>query len=223
MRNLSGMDRFLSSGVRLSLALGAIEAGMEASKGGRLGDSGASAVAILPDGQALGESDRVLAGALMRVNHVGEVCAQALYEAQALVTKNPELRSQMLQAAQEERRHLDWVQTRLDQLGARPSLLNPLWFGGAFGLGLLAGLAGDSISLGFVAETEKQVEAHLAGHLERLPAGDLASREIVAKMRAEEAVHGQWALQQGGVALVWPIRAAMRLGAKLMTTVAHYI
>jgi 3-demethoxyubiquinol 3-hydroxylase len=159
----------------------------------------------------------------MRVNHVGEVCAQALYEAQALTTKDPDLREQLIQAAQEERRHLGWVQTRLDQLGSRPSLLNPLWFAGAFGLGLVAGLAGDSTSLGFVAETEKQVEAHLAGHLERLPTKDIASKEVVERMRAEEEAHGQWALKRGAVELPWPIRVAMRLSAKLMTTVAHYI
>jgi 3-demethoxyubiquinol 3-hydroxylase len=214
MRNLSGSDRLLSAAGRLPLILG------------NLSPAGEVAVALGPSGGEvlpLNEQERALSGALMRVNHVGEVCAQALYEAQALVTQDAELRAQLLQAAQEERRHLAWVQTRLDQLGARPSLLNPLWFGGAFSLGLVAGLAGDKTSLGFVAETERQVEAHLAGHLTRLPARDLASREIVEKMRAEEEAHGQWAIQRGGVALLWPVRAVMRLGAKLMTTIAHYI
>jgi 3-demethoxyubiquinol 3-hydroxylase len=173
--------------------------------------------------ETLSESERVLSGALMRVNHVGEVCAQALYEAQALVTQDPNLRSHLLLAAQEERRHLDWVTSRLDELGARPSLLTPLWFGGAFGLGLFAGLAGDTVSLGFVAETEKQVEAHLAGHLTHLPRSDHRSREIVDKMRVEEAEHAQWALKQGGISLPWPVRLAMKASARLMTTVAHYI
>ncbi len=223
MRNLSGMDRLLSSGARLPQIIRSVDMGLSGLNGGRLGGSETSAGLASADDQGLGESERALSGALMRVNHVGEVCAQALYEAQALVTQDRELRLQLLHAAQDERRHLEWVQVRLEQLGARPSLLNPIWFGGAFGLGLLAGLAGDSISLGFVAETEKQVEAHLAGHLERLPPADLASREVVRKMRAEEAAHGRWALQRGGVALVWPIRVAMRLSAKLMTTVAHYI
>ncbi len=223
MRNLSAMDRLLSSGARLPQVLRSIEFRGSSSTGTRFGGSEASAYPGLAEDQGLAESERTLSGALMRVNHVGEVCAQALYEAQALITQDPQLRSQLQQAAQEERRHLEWVQARLDQLGARPSLLNPIWFGGAFGLGLLAGLAGDSISLGFVAETEKQVEAHLAGHLERLPSGDIASRAVVEKMRAEEEMHGKWALGRGGVELMWPIRMAMRLSAKVMTSVAHYI
>jgi 3-demethoxyubiquinol 3-hydroxylase len=191
--------------------------------GSRGAGSEASEFLAPVDDQGLAVSERTLSGALMRINHVGEVCAQALYEAQASMTKDPQLRAQLIQAAQEERRHLNWVQTRLGQLGSRPSLLNPLWFAGAFGLGLVAGLAGDSISLGFVAETERQVEAHLAGHLERLPSKDIASKEVVEKMRAEEEAHGLWALERGAVELPWLIRVAMRLSAKLMTTVAHYI
>jgi 3-demethoxyubiquinol 3-hydroxylase len=223
MRNLSAMDRLLSSGARFPLALRSIDSRRSGLDEMRLAGVEASAVLAQVDDQGLEESERALSGALMRVNHVGEVCAQALYEAQALTTKDPDLREQLIQAAQEERRHLGWVQTRLDQLGSRPSLLNPLWFAGAFGLGLVAGLAGDSTSLGFVAETEKQVEAHLAGHLERLPTKDIASKEVVERMRAEEEAHGQWALKRGAVELPWPIRVAMRLSAKLMTTVAHYI
>jgi 3-demethoxyubiquinol 3-hydroxylase len=224
MRNLSGLDRFLSASARLPIVL----EGLQPVTGTRLNpeatsDSEPGISAANRDDNTLSDVDRALSGALMRVNHVGEVCAQALYEAQAIATKSPELRSQLQQAAAEERRHLQWVQGRLDGLGVRPSYLNPLWFSGAFGLGLIAGFFGDAISLGFVAETERQVESHLAGHMERLPASDIASREIVEKMRAEEAVHGKWALQAGGVELLWPVRLVMRLSAKLMTSVAHYI
>jgi ubiquinone biosynthesis monooxygenase Coq7 len=124
----------------------------------------------------LSEAERRLSGALMRVNHVGEVCAQALYQAQALTARDPALRERMAQAAREEIDHLAWTEQRLDELGDRTSLLNPLWYAGAFGIGLLAGRAGDAVSLGFVVETERQVEQHLAGHLDRLPAADTASR-----------------------------------------------
>jgi 3-demethoxyubiquinol 3-hydroxylase len=248
MRNLSAFDRFLGASAHFPAALGALKGPRVAervsakplvSEACEVPAVAVTAVAsgpereatfaallrqpALPDESGLNAADRGQSASLMRVNHVGEVCAQALYEAQALVTKDDVLRAQLLQAAQDERRHLQWVQGRLDELGAKPSLLNPLWFGGAFGLGLLAGLAGDKISLGFVAETEKQVEAHLAGHLTRLPVADVVSREIVEKMRAEEAMHGQWALQAGGVTLIWPVRLAMRFSAKIMTTVAHYI
>ena len=166
-------------------------------------------------------TERRLSGALMRVNHVGEVCAQGLYQAQALTARTPALREQMLAAAQEETDHLAWTEARLRELDARPSLLNPLWYGGAFALGLLAGRAGDSWSLGFVVETERQVEEHLAGHLTRLPTGDAASRAIVAQMRTDEAAHGLAAQQAGAMALPAPLRWAMRLAAQVMTTTAH--
>ena len=140
----------------------------------------AAALADNPAAAAeLGADEKRLSGALMRVNHVGEVCAQALYQAQALATSNPELKAQMAQAAREEIDHLAWTEQRLAELGDRPSLLNPLWYGGAFLIGLAAGRLGDRVSLGFVVETERQVEHHLESHLERLPAGDLASRAIV--------------------------------------------
>ncbi|MFM7506836.1 MAG: 2-polyprenyl-3-methyl-6-methoxy-1,4-benzoquinone monooxygenase, partial [Rubrivivax sp.] len=139
------------------------------------------------DAAALTEAERREAGALMRVNHVGEICAQALYQAQALTARTPELRRQMQQAAREEIDHLAWTQQRLEELGDRPSLLNPLWYAGAFGIGLLAGRLGDATSLGFVIETERQVEQHLAGHLDRLPPGDTRSRAIVEAMKADEA------------------------------------
>ena len=172
----------------------------------------------------LTEDEQRLSGALMRVNHVGEICAQALYTAQALGTPDPALRRQLDAAAREETDHLAWTHERLDQLGDRVSLLNPLWYAGAFGIGLLAGrLGGDRLSLGFVVETERQVEAHLASHLDRLPAADSASRAIVAQMKDDEARHADAALHAGGVALPAPVRGLMRLAAKVMTVTAHRI
>ncbi len=159
----------------------------------------------------------------MRVNHVGEVCAQALYAAQAAVTRDPALKAHFSEASREETDHLAWTRQRLDELGARPSLLNPVWYAGAFGLGLIAGRLGDSLSLGFVAETERQVEAHLDGHLDRLPPGDAASRAIVNQMKLDEARHAAQALSAGARELPLPAKALMRLGARVMTTVAHRI
>jgi ubiquinone biosynthesis monooxygenase Coq7 len=167
--------------------------------------------------------DRALAGALMRVNHVGEVCAQALYAAQALSTRDPKLREHFVAASAEESDHLAWTRQRLDELGARPSLLNPLWYAGAFGLGLLAGRLGDKVSLGFVVETERQVEQHLASHLERLPLGDHESRAIVAQMKDDEARHALEALDAGALELPRPVKALMGAAAKVMTTVAQRI
>ncbi len=168
-------------------------------------------------------AERRLSGALMRVNHVGEICAQALYEGQAAATADPRLAGEFRQAAREEGDHLAWTRERLRELDARPSILNPLWYGGALLLGLLAGRAGDRLSLGFMAETERQVEAHLAGHLERLPASDLRSRAIVVAMKDDEIRHAQNALRLGGAELPAPVRAAMRAAAKVMTTTAHHI
>ncbi len=176
-----------------------------------------------PDAPALDANERRLSGALMRVNQVGEVCAQALYQAQALTARSPALRDQMQQAAREETDHLAWTQVRLDQLGARASLLNPLWYGGAFAFGLVAGRLGDAASLGFVVETERQVEQHLAGHLDRLPINDLESRAIVAQMKVDEADHGQRALAAGASDIPAPARWLMRLAARVMTTVAHRV
>jgi ubiquinone biosynthesis monooxygenase Coq7 len=169
----------------------------------------------------LSEEERRLSGALMRVNHVGEVCAQALYQAQALTARDPALRERLAQAAREETDHLAWTQQRLQALGDRPSWLNPLWYAGAFGIGLLAGRAGDAVSLGFVVETERQVEAHLAGHLDRLPAGDAESRAIVDAMKDDERHHADLAQAAGAAALPAPVRWAMRAAAKVMTTTAH--
>ncbi len=175
------------------------------------------------DETRLDPAQRELAGALMRVNHVGEVCAQALYTAQAASTRNPALRARFLHAAQEEADHLAWTQSRLDELGSRASLLNPLWYAGAFGLGLLAGRLGDRISLGFVVETERQVEAHLQSHLERLPAQDHASRAIVVQMKDDEAAHAEQALHAGALELPAPVKSLMSAAAKVMTTTAHYV
>ncbi len=168
-------------------------------------------------------SQRRLSGALMRVNHVGEICAQALYEGQAAVTSDPALEREFRSAAREEGDHLAWTRERLRELGARPSLLNPLWYMGAFTLGVVAARAGDRISLGFMAETERQVEAHLARHLDRLPASDERSRAIVAAMQEDESRHAESARRLGGVEMPGPIRGLMRAAAKVMTTTAHYV
>ena len=175
------------------------------------------------DSTVLSANERALSGALMRVNHVGEICAQALYTAQALATRDKKLRRQFERAAQEETDHLAWTRQRLDELGARPSLLNPLWYAGAFGMGLLAGRLGDRVSLGFVVETERQVEAHLASHESRLPASDHGSRAIVAQMKEDESRHAVEAQHAGAVELPAPVKSAMAAAAKLMTTVAYRI
>jgi len=171
----------------------------------------------------LTDRERRLSGALMRVNHVGEVCAQALYEGQAATTSEPGLRAFFLRAAAEEGDHLAWTRERLRDLGARPSLLNPAWYAGAFGLGALAGLLGDRFSLGFMVETERQVERHLADHLERLPAADAASRAIVERMRADEGGHADDAQARGAEPMTEAVRSAMRTAARVMTATAHRI
>jgi len=171
----------------------------------------------------LSEVERREAGALMRVNHVGEVCAQALYTAQAAVARDPALRARFIEAAHEETDHLAWTRQRLDELGARPSILNPLWYAGAFGLGLVAGRLGDPLSLGFVAETERQVEAHLDSHLDRLPSGDSASRAVVEQMKVDEARHASQAVDAGAAELPAPAKAMMRAASRVMTTLAHRI
>lgn len=171
----------------------------------------------------LDEAERRLSGALIRVDHVGEVCAQALYTAQALSTRDEQLRAHLEAAAMEETDHLAWTEQRLRELGARPSLLNPLWYAGAFAIGTLAARLGDRTSLGFVIETERQVEEHLDDHLARLPAGDFASRAIVTQMRDDEIRHAEAAQQAGGVRPPLPVRWLMRAVAKVMTTTAHRI
>ena len=161
--------------------------------------------------------------ALMRVNHVGEVCAQALYASQSFGTTDPQLKAHFAEAAREETDHLAWTEQRLRELGGRTSLLNPLWYAGAFAIGLVAARAGDKVSLGFVVETERQVEAHLNHHLDRLPAHDHASRAIVAQMRDDEVAHADAAQAAGGVALPAPVKGLMKLAAKVMTATAHRI
>lgn len=169
------------------------------------------------------DAERRQAAALMRVNHVGEVCAQALYDAQALATRDTALRTLFEQAAREEADHLAWTQSRIEQLGGRTSLLNPLWYGGAFAIGLLAARAGDRVSLGFMAETERQVEQHLDSHLDRLPVDDHLSRAVVKQMKDDEVHHAESATALGGATLPLPARWLMKVAAKVMTTTAHYL
>jgi ubiquinone biosynthesis monooxygenase Coq7 len=161
--------------------------------------------------------------ALMRVNHVGEVCAQALYHGQAATARTPQIRAHMERAAADEGAHLAWTAQRIAELGGRQSLLNPLWYAGAFALGAAAGRLGDRVSLGFVAETERQVEQHLEGHLERLPPGDTRSRAIVRAMQADEVRHAKDAVLAGGADLPLPARLAMKLMSRVMTTTAYRI
>jgi len=169
----------------------------------------------------LNEDERRHAAGLMRVNHTGEVCAQALYSGQAAVARNADTRTQLLEAAAEETDHLAWCADRLDALHDRPSLLNPLWYVGSFALGAIAALVSDKVSLGFVVETERQVEAHLGEHLETLPAADTASRAVVVQMKEDEARHGRHAREAGGVDLPPPIPALMRLASNAMKAVAY--
>ena len=181
---------------------------------------------VLPNGPtnaAMSSDERRLSGALMRVNHVGEVCAQALYAAQAMTARTPALRDQLQAAARDETDHLAWCEQRLRELGDRPSLLNPLWYSGAFAIGLVAGRAGDARSLGFLVETERQVEQHLASHLQRLPAADTASRAVVSQMMADEARHADLAERAGATRMPKPLAWAMRAAARLMTRTAHVI
>jgi ubiquinone biosynthesis monooxygenase Coq7 len=172
---------------------------------------------------SLTEEEKQRSAGLMRVNHVGEVCAQALYEAQAAFANSDKARAQFRKSGQEEVDHLAWTAERLQELGARPSLLNPLWYAGAYALGAVAARVGDAISLGFVVETEKQVEAHLNSHLDLLPEQDVRSRAIVAQMRDDEIAHGDAAKQLGAAELPAPVRHAMRGMAKVMTTTAYYV
>ena len=171
----------------------------------------------------MSEVERAQAAALMRVNHVGEVCAQALYSGQSLTTKNEAVRAELRRAAAEETDHLAWCEQRLNELGGRKSLLNPLWYGGAFTMGLVAGALGDKWNLGFLAETERQVEAHLDGHLQQLPEADARSRAVVEQMKTDEARHAQTAIDHGGAPLPQPVKRAMRLAANVMRVTAKRI
>jgi ubiquinone biosynthesis monooxygenase Coq7 len=169
------------------------------------------------------ESERRHAAGLMRVNHTGEVCAQALYSGQAAIARDAATRAQLLHAAAEETDHLAWCGERLDALHSRPSLLNPLWYAGSFALGAAAALVSDPVSLGFVVETERQVEAHLGEHLEKLPVGDARSRAVVTQMQADEARHGKTAQAAGGIDLPAPIPALMRVASSIMKAVAYRV
>jgi len=186
----------------------------------------AQAARVPPDLPAAGplpEGDRRHAAALMRVNHAGEIAAQALYHGQALLARTPATRSFLLQAAAEEGDHLAWCEQRLSELGSRTSLLAPAWYAGSFAIGVVSAALSDALSLGFVAETERQVEGHLAQHLERLPADDARSRGIVTAMRTDEAAHARNALAAGATALPGVVRAVMKWTAQIMTRTAYFV
>jgi len=175
-----------------------------------------------PD-STLDPAERRLAAGLMRVNHTGEVCAQALYQAQSLTGRDAATRGRLAGAAREEEEHLAWTQQRLAELNDRTSLANPLWYAGSFTIGLIAGIGGDRTNLAFVVETERQVEEHLTGHMDRLPPGDKKSRAIVAAMRDDEARHGAMARDAGAGELPLPVRLLMRAAARAMTATAYYL
>jgi ubiquinone biosynthesis monooxygenase Coq7 len=171
----------------------------------------------------LTDKEQQHAAALMRVNHVGEICAQALYQGQALTARSDAVKQNMQHAASEENDHLAWCATRVQELNSHVSYLNPLWYVGSFAMGAIAGIAGDKWSLGFVVETERQVEAHLAEHLEKLPEHDIKSRAIVAQMKIDEAQHAVMAQEQGAAELPEWIKTIMRCNAKVMTTTAYWV
>lgn len=176
----------------------------------------------LPENE-LSTYEKRQSAALMRINHVGEICAQALYQGQALTARNERVQMALNQAAREETEHLAWTERRIAELGGRKSLLNPVWYGGSFMLGLIAGALGDKWNLSFLAETERQVETHLAGHLERLPYQDERSRAIVEQMKIDEAGHADMAVTHGGGELPLPIKFTMKLSAKVMTHTAYWV
>jgi ubiquinone biosynthesis monooxygenase Coq7 len=171
----------------------------------------------------LSDAEKRHAAGLMRINHCGEVCAQALYQGQSLTARNPEAAQALIEASEEETEHLAWCENRLRELGSRKSLLNPLWYASSFGLGVLAGALGDKWNLGFLAETERQVESHLNSHLDSLPEGDGKSRAIVEQMKADEIRHAETAVAHGGAELPLPVKLAMRLTSKVMTRTAYYL
>ena len=209
---MTPVDRFI---IEFDTALRSVVGGANAQRPTPGSESGANL--------ALDSEQRKHAAGLMRVNHVGEVCAQALYQSQKLVARNSEIKEMLDHSAQEELDHLAWCETRLKELGSHTSYLNPFWYAGSFAIGLAAGLAGDKWSLGFVVETEKQVENHLESHLKKLPEEDHRSRAIVDQMRIDEIEHGQAALHAGGVALPEPIQKIMQAMSKVMTSTAYKI
>lgn len=175
------------------------------------------------DETPLSDAQKQQAAALMRINHVGEVCAQALYSGQAFTSRNPQVVDALKHAAAEETDHLAWCESRINELGGRKSLLNPLWYAGSFALGAAAGVIGDKWNLGFLAETEQQVSAHLGSHLEKLSADDAKTRAIVAQMHADETAHALEAKRLGAAELPEPVKVGMKLASKIMTTTAYYI
>lgn len=181
-----------------------------------------SPAADWPD-SAMSASERELSARLMRINHAGEICAQALYQGQAMTARLPQVRGKMEQAAREENDHLAWTEERIRELGGHASYLNPLWYAGSFAIGALAGILGDKWSLGFVAETEKQVVQHLDGHLQRLPPGDRRSRTILEQMRDDEGRHATVAIESGGTELPPPLRRTMGCASKVMTNTAYWL
>src|SRR5688572_30994080 len=176
----------------------------------------------LPEAQ-LDPEEREHAAALMRVNHTGEICAQALYQGQALTARGNDAQSALERAAQEETEHLAWTERRIEELGGRKSLLNPFWYAGSFAMGAAAGLLGDRWNLGFLAETERQVVEHLEGHLQRLPPDDVKSRAVLEQMKTDEARHATSALEHGAAVLPEPARVAMRLASRVMTRTAFWL
>ena len=176
----------------------------------------------LPEAE-LNATQKAETAALMRVNHTGEVCAQALYQGQALTACNPQAKAALARSAEEEVEHLAWTEQRMAELGGRRSLLNPLWYAGSYVIGAASGLAGDRWNLGFLAETERQVVRHLDGHLRRLSHQDGKSRAIIVAMKRDEAKHATTALHSGGAELPLPVRAAMRLASRVMTTTAYWV
>lgn len=212
MRNsLNGLDLLLAEADRALRTLAGAATASRPNPGTEVPNS------ALSEGQS-----RHVAG-LMRVNHAGEVAAQALYQGQALTARNPAVRETLRQAAREEGDHLAWCAERLRELGSRTSLLNPVWYAGSFAIGALAGILGDRVSLGFVAETERQVEGHLNEHLTKLPPEDERSRRILEQMKADEAHHGQMAQAAGGAALPSPVPQLMRLTSQVMTRSAYWL
>jgi len=183
----------------------------------------ASAARASPGREARAGGDPRVSAGLMRVNHTGEICAQALYSGQALFARDDRVRAALQGAASEERDHLAWCRGRLKELNAQPSALDPLWYAGSFALGVVSGIAGDRWSMGFLAETEAQVERHLEGHLDRLPADDARSRAIVTQMRDDEARHGSMGRALGAAQLPLPVKAAMRMASRVMTRTAYYV
>ncbi|MCA0900446.1 2-polyprenyl-3-methyl-6-methoxy-1,4-benzoquinone monooxygenase [Microbulbifer agarilyticus] len=209
-RQLTGLDRLLLQADRALRTL---------SPGSPCHERPSPAKAV--DEAELSDSERRHAAGLMRVNHSGEVCAQALYQGQALTAKLPEVRAEMEHAADEEIDHLAWCEQRLDELGSRPSVLNPLWYGMSFGIGAAAGKIGDKVSLGFLAATEEQVCKHLEGHLQELPEQDEKSRAVVEQMLVDEAKHQHAALDAGGARFPGPVKGLMTLVSKAMTSVSY--